>query len=47
MRVRYSVISPAYNESELLPRLLESLAVARERYVGGVEAIEIIVANEI
>ncbi len=45
MSVRFSVIIPAYNESELLPRLLDSLAVARERYTGGADAIEIVVAD--
>ena len=42
---RFSLVIPAYNESELLPRLLESVERARNRYRGGREAIEIVVAD--
>ena len=42
---RLSLVIPAYNESALLPRLLETVAEARRRYVQGPEAIEIIVAD--
>lgn len=44
MPPRYSVIIPAFNEERYLPRLLESLAVARNVY-GPAEGIEIIVAD--
>lgn len=43
--LRYSLIIPAYNEEQYLPRLLDSVDVARERYAGGADAIEVIVAN--
>lgn len=42
---RFSLIVPAYNESGLLPRLLASAEVAGNRYRGGREAIEIVVAD--
>ncbi len=42
---RFSVIIPAYNEAQLLPRLLDSIDVARSAYQGGREAIEVIVAD--
>jgi len=38
-----SLVIPAYNESEYLPRLLGTVAVARERFKGG--AVEVIVAD--
>jgi glycosyltransferase involved in cell wall biosynthesis len=41
----FSVAIPAYNEAELLPRLLDSIAVARARYRGEPAAIEVIVGN--
>lgn len=41
----FSVAVPAYNEAALLPRLLDSLDVARARYRGGAGAVEIIVGN--
>jgi glycosyltransferase involved in cell wall biosynthesis len=40
-----SLVIPAYNESLLLPRLLDSVDVARERYVGGRDAVEVIVSD--
>ncbi len=40
-----SLVIPAYNEQAYLPRLLESVAIAAERYAGGAEAIEVIVAD--
>jgi glycosyltransferase involved in cell wall biosynthesis len=43
--VRFSVVIPAYNEELYLPRLLDSLDVARKRYAGGADEIEIIVAD--
>lgn len=39
------MVIPAYNEAELLPRLLDTLHAARERYHGGAAAVELIVAN--
>jgi len=43
--MRFSVIIPAYNEEQYLPRLLTSIAVARANYSGGPNQIEIIVGN--
>lgn len=40
-----SLIIPAYNEERLLPRLLDSIAVARARYRGGADAIEVVVSD--
>ncbi len=42
---RYSLIIPAYNEEAYLPRLLDTVDAARERYRGGAAAIEVIVAD--
>lgn len=42
---RVSVVIPAYNEEELLPKLLATLAEARQRYRWGAERVEIIVAD--
>ncbi|MEO8435306.1 MAG: glycosyltransferase [Pyrinomonadaceae bacterium] len=42
---KFSVIIPAYNEEKFLPRLLDSIAVARANYSGGAKAIEVIVAD--
>jgi len=42
--VRYSLIIPAYNEQQLLPRLLDSIDIARAAY-GSPESIEVIVAD--
>jgi glycosyltransferase involved in cell wall biosynthesis len=36
---------PAHNEAALLPRLLDSIEVARGRYRGSADAIEVIVGN--
>ena len=41
---RFSVVIPAYNEEQLLGRLLDSLRIARARY-GVEDAIEVIVAD--
>jgi glycosyltransferase involved in cell wall biosynthesis len=41
---RFSVVIPAFNEERYLPRLLDSLDVAREAY-GGTDAVEVIVAD--
>lgn len=45
MTLEFSVVIPAYNEHELLPRLLSTLDIARSRYRGGAIAIEVIVAD--
>ena len=43
--IRFSLIIPAYNEQTLLPRLLDSVDLARRNYRNGPDAIEIIVAD--
>ena len=43
--MKFSVIIPAYNEEQYLPRLLDSIEVARSNYSGGAAAIEVIVAD--
>jgi len=40
-----SVIIPAHNEIQLLPRLLDTVDLARERFAGGRDAVEVIVAD--
>ncbi|MDP3716733.1 MAG: glycosyltransferase [Acidobacteriota bacterium] len=40
-----SLVVPAYNEAALLPRLLDTVDVARSRYAGGAGAIDIVVAD--
>ena len=42
---RLSLVIPAYNESALLPRLLDTVVAARARYRHGPGAIEVIVAD--
>ena len=42
---RISLVIPAYNESLLLPRLLGTVEVARDRFADGHDAIEVIVAD--
>ena len=44
-RIRYSVVIPAFNEADFLPRLFDSIDVARGRFRGGAAAIEVIVAD--
>jgi glycosyltransferase involved in cell wall biosynthesis len=46
MPPRFSVVIPAYNEERLLPRLLDSIDVARRAY-GQADAIEVIVADNV
>lgn len=43
MKIRFSVIIPAFNEEKFLPRLLDSIEIARANYKSG--EIEIIVAD--
>ena len=43
--MKFSVVIPAYNEEHYLPRLLDSIEVARANYSGGREDIEVIVAD--
>jgi glycosyltransferase involved in cell wall biosynthesis len=43
--MRFSVIIPAYNEEQYLPRLLDSIEVARANYSAGRDQIEVIVAD--
>ena len=43
--VKISMVIPAYNEAELLPALLDSIDVAKNRYTGGADAIEVIVGD--
>lgn len=43
--MKFSVVIPAYNEEKFLPRLLESIKVARAQYSGGRDQIEVIVAD--
>jgi glycosyltransferase involved in cell wall biosynthesis len=45
--MKFSVIIPAYNEAEYLPRLLDSIEVARSNYSGGPESVEVIVADNL
>ena len=40
-----SLVIPAYNEAKFLPRLLDTIDGARDRYTGGRDAIEVIVAD--
>ncbi len=42
-----SLIIPARNEAALLPRLLDTVDVARQRYRGGADAIEVILADNV
>ena len=44
-RPRFSVVIPAYNEEKYLPRLLDSIDAAREVYGRGLEAVEVVVAD--
>jgi glycosyltransferase involved in cell wall biosynthesis len=42
---RISLIIPAYNERKLLPRLLDTVDIARRRFADGRDAVEVIVAD--
>lgn len=41
----FSLCIPAYNEAELLPRMLDSVEVARARFGGDTDSIEVVVGN--
>jgi glycosyltransferase involved in cell wall biosynthesis len=43
--MKFSIIIPAYNEEQYLPRLLDSIDVARANYSKGPAAVEVIVAD--
>lgn len=43
--MKFSVVIPAYNEERYLPRLLDSIEVARSNYSGGPNEVEVIVAD--
>ena len=40
-----SIVIPAYNEAALLPRLLDTIDAARDRFPGGRDRVEVIVAD--
>ena len=44
-RPRFSLVIPAFNEEAYLPRLLDTVDEARDRYRGGASLIEVIVAD--
>jgi glycosyltransferase involved in cell wall biosynthesis len=44
---RISLVIPAFNEARLLPRLLDSVAIARERFAARGGAVEVIVADNV
>jgi glycosyltransferase involved in cell wall biosynthesis len=46
-RPKFSLVIPAHNEQSYLPRLLDSVDKARQRYPGGAEAIEMVVADNL
>jgi len=45
--MKFSIIIPAHNEEKYLPRLLDSIEVARSNYSGGRDQIEVIVADNL
>lgn len=45
--VRISLVIPAHNEGSYLPRLLDSVKVARQHYRHGPDSIEVIVADNV
>lgn len=42
---RVSLVIPAYNEERYLPRLLDTVDAARERFRGGADGVEVVVAD--
>lgn len=47
MSARFSLVIPAWNEEALLPRLLDTVDVARARFRHGADAVEVIVADNV
>ena len=45
MQPAISLVIPAYNEAKCLPRLLDSIDAARDRFSGGRDGVEVIVAD--
>ena len=45
--IRFSLVIPAHNEEQFLPRLLDSVFAAREQWRRGPAAIEVIVADNV
>lgn len=45
--MRFSVVVPARNEEKLLPRLLDTVEVARRAYAGGADEVEVVVADNV
>ena len=45
LSARFSLVIPAWNEEALLPRLLDTVDVARARFRRGADAVEVIVAD--
>ncbi|MBY0494695.1 MAG: glycosyltransferase [Cyanobacteria bacterium] len=43
--MKISIVVPAYNEAKYLPRLLDTIDAARDRFTGGRDQIEVIVAD--
>jgi glycosyltransferase involved in cell wall biosynthesis len=43
--MKFSIIIPAYNEEHYLPRLLDSIDMARANYSGGAESVEVLVSD--
>jgi glycosyltransferase involved in cell wall biosynthesis len=44
--IEISLVIPAHNEQRLLPRLLDTVDLARSRFTGGPGAVEVIVADD-
>lgn len=42
---RLSLVIPAFNEARLLPRLLDTVDVAKARFTAGADAVEVILAD--
>ena len=42
---RISLVIPAFNEREHLPRLLDSIALARQRFLPGSDEVEVVLAD--
>ena len=44
---KFSLVIPAHNEEDFLPRLLDTVGEARRQYRGGADAIEVVVADNL